>query len=204
MNSIPTEYLKNRNVSRVKREGSFEKIGYIFSKQAEEARDLMRCVIIAQKWPTCAGREVNRKTAISGFATGKLFIKTFNATWAANLTAMKKFLLDKLNKEIKPFEVKDLIFTPAYPLRKPQEPKIPPKEYSLTKEELLIIEEKSSYVKDYDIRQAYQKFIKRDTLWKKEKIDKGGSVCPLCGCVHEERGVCVVCKAHIATLKKYV
>lgn len=160
----------------------------------EEIRNIITCIKIAEKWPLCAGRQIRLKTSINRLSGGKLFIDTYNAVWAANLTMMRTDILAKLNEEIAPYKVSELVFRPAYPLRPLKQPEVKEEEITLSESELQEAEEASLAISDDNIRESYKKFIIMDMIRRKEKFSSGGSICPVCGCAHEKKGICLYCK----------
>lgn len=171
----------------------------LIKSSIEEIRNIVGAIRIAEKWQECAGRHVSLKTSINRLSEGRLFIDAYNASWAANLTAMRSELLEKLNGAIEPYSVRELIFRPAYPLRRP--PEQPPEkeeEITLTREEEEEAEKAAAGVRDENTRKAYLSFLKRDMIRSKEKIAGGGSRCPICGCTHEKKGICQACRRNYA------
>lgn len=181
------------NIRRKAKES--ESIKQILEEQIQKASDIALSIKIAQNWKECVGNRVDLKTAISYLNKKKLYVKTYNNSWAANLTSIKSEIIKKLNEKIAPNIVEDIIFNSAYPLKKrkivEEENK---KEYILNKEELSKIEDTASKIEDEKTKKAFTELMTKDMKYRIEKIDHGGSECPICKCIHSKKGICILCK----------
>lgn len=187
---------EEQNIINIRRKAKdSESIKQILEEQIQKASDIALCIRIAQNWKECVGNRIDLKTAISHLNKNKLYVKTYNNSWAANLTSIKSEIINKLNEKIFPNIIEDIIFRSAYPLKKLKEKEeTPKKEYQLNKEELAKIEGTSSKIEDENIQKKFIELMTKDMKYKLEKIDNGGSECPICKCIHEKKGICIFCK----------
>ncbi len=177
----------------------FIKLSKILDQQISENPDdrevLLLKLAVAQKWPECVGKEINRNTSISSIKDGILFAATTNAVWASHLTALKKEILDKLNSAILPYTLKDIRFKPSYKIKAQyQEKKSERKLIRLTAEEQDFIEVAAAEIKDREMRDTVKSIIEKDLIWQKEKLENGGGICSVCKSVFSKKGICLSCK----------
>ncbi len=185
----------DRIISIKRKTKDSESIKQILEEQIQKASDIALSIKIAQNWKECVGNRVDLKTAISYLNKKKLYVKTYNNSWAANLTSIKSEIIKKLNEKIAPNIVEDIIFHSAYPLKKKKNVEEKnKKEYQLNKEELSKIEETASKIENDKIKKEFVELMTKDMKYKLEKIDNGGSECPICKCIHEKKGLCIFCK----------
>ena len=184
-----------KNIINIRKSQDSKSVKQILEEQMQKASDIARCITIAQHWKECVGNRVYLKTEISYLNKKKLYVKTYNNTWAANLTSIKSEIIKKLNEKITPNIVEDIIFRPAYPLKKikPKDEKNK-KEYKLNKEEEEIINNVTSQLKDEKINKTIAELMRKDMKYRLEKLDNGGSECPICKCIHTQKGICILCK----------
>lgn len=187
---------EEQNIINIKRKlKDSESLKQILEEQIQKASDIARCITIAKNWKECVGNRIDSKTAISYLNKKKLYVKTYNNTWAANLTSMKSEIIKKLNEKIAPNIVEDIIFRSAYPLKKLKiKDEKPKKEYKLNEEEELKIKKTASQIEDEKLQKNFIKLMQKDMLYRLEKLDNGGSECPICKCIHDKKGICILCK----------
>lgn len=61
-------------------------------------------------WPEVVGVDVARVTTVEGIEQGKLFVRVTTPTWRAELSFLKRRILDKVNKAVGEDILEDIIF----------------------------------------------------------------------------------------------
>lgn len=187
---------EEQNIINIKRKSKdSESLKQILEEQIQKANEISLCIKIAQNWKECVGNRIDLKTAISYLNKKKLYVKTYNNSWAATLTSIKSEIIKKLNEKIAPNIVEDIIFRSAYPLKKIKtKNEKPKKEYKLNEEEELKIKNIALKIEDEKLQKNFIELMRKDMKYRLEKLDNGGSECPICKCIHDRKGICIFCK----------
>ena len=70
----------------------------------------------------------------------------------------------------------------------------PKKEYKLNEEEELKIKNIALKIEDEKLQKNFIELMRKDMKYRLEKLDNGGSECPICKCIHDRKGICIFCK----------
>lgn len=155
----------------------------------------LRAYLAFYYWRDIVGERI-AKVASPDRINGKtLYVKTRSSSWAQELSLLKPHILKELNAKLGENLFTNIHFSNGLSLTKKNSSftMTPWTEISLSKEELLWIEEEISPIADLDLQEIVRNVRIKEEKLKKYKVRKGFVPCKNCGLLIQPENGCSNC-----------